>query len=94
MMARMNRAGYRAGYLAGYLKRPALAAITLTMAACGAFGPDREPPKMPSPAHYAVEAQPAQLPLAEAVHRVSEPTVIHRGPVQPHPPRGCDQDMR
>lgn len=36
----------------------------------------------------------AQLPLAEAVHRVSEPTVIHRGPVQPHPPRGCDQDMR
>ena len=36
----------------------------------------------------------AQLPLAEAVHRVSEPTVIHRGPVQPHPTRGCDQDMR
>jgi hypothetical protein len=36
----------------------------------------------------------AQLPLAEAVHRVPEPTVIHRGPVQPHPPRGCDQDMR
>lgn len=36
----------------------------------------------------------AQLPLAEAVHRVTEPTVIHRGPVQPHPPRGCDQDMR
>ncbi|MGB6417042.1 MAG: hypothetical protein WBF50_10640 [Pseudolabrys sp.] len=35
-----------------------------------------------------------QLALAEAVHRVSEPTVIHRGPVQPHPPRGCDQDMR
>jgi hypothetical protein len=25
----------------------------------------------------------AQLPLAEAVHRVPEPTVIHRGPVQP-----------
>ena len=36
----------------------------------------------------------AQLPLAEAVHRVTEPTVIHRGPVQPHPPRGRDQDMR
>jgi hypothetical protein len=35
-----------------------------------------------------------QLPLTEAVHRVPEPTVIHRGPVQPHPPRGCDQDMR
>src|SRR6266436_3918035 len=63
LMARMNRAGY----LAGYLKRPALAALTLTAAACGAFGPDREPPKMPSPAHYAVEAQPAQLPLADGV---------------------------
>jgi len=36
----------------------------------------------------------AQLPLAEAVHRVPESTVIHRGPVQPHPPRDCDQDMR
>ena len=36
----------------------------------------------------------AQLPLAEAVHRVPEPTVIHRGPVQPHPPGDCDQDMR
>ncbi|HEY6646370.1 MAG TPA: hypothetical protein VI217_04650 [Mycobacterium sp.] len=35
-----------------------------------------------------------QLPLAEAVHRVPEPTVIHRGAVQPHPPRGCDQDMQ
>src|SRR6267154_479618 len=57
----------RAGYLAVYLKRPALAALTLTAAACGAFGPDREPPKMPSPAHYAVEAQPAQLPLADGV---------------------------
>jgi hypothetical protein len=26
----------------------------------------------------------AQLPLAEAVYRVPEPTVINRGPVQPH----------
>ena len=36
----------------------------------------------------------AQLPLAEAVRRFPEPTVIYRGRVQPHPPRGCDQDMR
>src|SRR5260370_38434520 len=63
MMARMNRAGY----LAGYLKRPALAALTLTAAACGACGPEREAPKMPSPAHDAVEAQPAQVPLADGV---------------------------
>ncbi len=59
MMARMNRAGY--------LKQPALAALALTVASCGAFGPDREPPKMPSPAHYAVDARPAQLPLADGV---------------------------
>lgn len=36
----------------------------------------------------------AQLRLAEAVYRVPEPTVIHRGPVQPRPTLGCDQDMR
>ncbi len=59
MMARMNRAGY--------LKQPALAALALTVASCGAFGPDREPPKMPSPAHYAVDARSAQLPLADGV---------------------------
>ncbi len=43
------------------------AALTLTVAACGAFGPDREPPNMPSPVHYAVDAQPAQLPRADGV---------------------------
>ncbi len=59
MMARIDRARY--------LGRPALTALILTLAACGAFGPDREPPKMPSPAHYAVKAQPAQLPLADGV---------------------------
>jgi NodT family efflux transporter outer membrane factor (OMF) lipoprotein len=44
-----------------------VAALTLSVAACGAFGPSREPPKMPSPAHYAVDAQGAQLPLADGV---------------------------
>ena len=44
-----------------------VAVLTLNVAACGAFGPSREPPNMPSPAHYAVDAQGAQLPLADGV---------------------------
>jgi NodT family efflux transporter outer membrane factor (OMF) lipoprotein len=44
-----------------------VAALSLSVAACGVFGPSREPPKMPSPAHYAVDAQAAQLPLADGV---------------------------
>jgi NodT family efflux transporter outer membrane factor (OMF) lipoprotein len=44
-----------------------VAALTLSVAACGAFGPSREPPKMPSPGHYAVVAEPAQTPLADGV---------------------------
>ena len=59
MMARLNRARY--------VKRLTAAVLTLTVAACGAFGPAREPPAMPSPAHYAVDAQLAQLPLADGV---------------------------
>ena len=45
------------------------APLMLSVAACGAFGPSREPPTMPSPAHYAVDAQGAQLPLADGVAR-------------------------
>ena len=44
-----------------------VAALTLSVAACGAFGPSREPPKMPSPGHYAVDAEPAQMPPADGV---------------------------
>jgi len=44
-----------------------MAALTLGIAACGVFGPDREPPKMPTPLHYTVDAQSAQLPLADGV---------------------------
>jgi NodT family efflux transporter outer membrane factor (OMF) lipoprotein len=42
-------------------------ALTLSVAACSVFGPDREPPRMPSPTHYAVDAQSAKLPLADGV---------------------------
>ena len=62
MMVRANRERHAAP--AAFI---GVAALTLSLAACGVFGPDREPPKMPSPTHYAVDAQPAQLPLADGV---------------------------
>ncbi|CAB3791417.1 efflux transporter outer membrane subunit [Pararobbsia alpina] len=49
------------------LTRVALTALILSLAGCGLFGPDRNPPAMPSPDHYSVEGQPAQLPGAEGV---------------------------
>jgi len=45
----------------------AVAVLTLSVAACGVFGPSREPPPMPSPAHYAADASPSQLPTADGV---------------------------
>jgi NodT family efflux transporter outer membrane factor (OMF) lipoprotein len=59
MMSPMNRAEYA--------KRAGAAALALTVGACGAFGPPREPPPMPSPAHYAVDASSEKLPLADGV---------------------------
>jgi NodT family efflux transporter outer membrane factor (OMF) lipoprotein len=59
MMSPMNRAKYA--------KRAGAAALALTVGACGAFGPPREPPPMPSPAHYAVDASSEKLPLADGV---------------------------
>ncbi len=59
MMAQISRTKY--------LGRPAAAALALSVAACGAFGPSREPPAMPSPAHYAVDASSEKLPLADGV---------------------------
>jgi NodT family efflux transporter outer membrane factor (OMF) lipoprotein len=44
-----------------------LAGLTLSVSACTAFGPDRNPPQMPSPVHYSVEGQPVQLPRADGV---------------------------
>ena len=43
------------------------AALTLGLAACTAFGPTRNPPQMPSPEHYSVASQAAQLPGADGV---------------------------
>jgi NodT family efflux transporter outer membrane factor (OMF) lipoprotein len=62
MMLRSNRA--RVAAPAAFI---GVAALSLSVAACGVFGPSREPPTMPSPAHYAVDAQAAQLPLADGV---------------------------
>ena len=41
--------------------------VAVTLAGCAAFGPDRKPPRMPSPEHYPVQSQPSQLPLADGV---------------------------
>jgi NodT family efflux transporter outer membrane factor (OMF) lipoprotein len=49
------------------LARFAVAAVMLSVAACGAFGPDRDPPTVASPVHYGAGIQPAQLPLADGV---------------------------
>jgi NodT family efflux transporter outer membrane factor (OMF) lipoprotein len=42
-----------------------LTALTLPFTGCAAFGPSRNPPKMPEPEHYSVPAQPAELPSAD-----------------------------
>ncbi|MDB6089844.1 MAG: transporter [Gammaproteobacteria bacterium] len=47
--------------------RTLMAGLTLGVSACTAFGPDRNPPQMPSPAHYSVEGQPVQLPTAGGI---------------------------
>ncbi len=44
-----------------------VAALALTLTACGAFGPDRNPPKLPTMAHYSVDPEPAQLPAAGGI---------------------------
>ena len=44
-----------------------VAAVTMSVAACGAFGPNREPPPMPSPLHYAADALAEKLPTADGV---------------------------
>jgi NodT family efflux transporter outer membrane factor (OMF) lipoprotein len=59
MMMRTN--GVRCAALIG------VAALTMSVVACGAFGPDREPPRTPSPVHYAVDASPTHLPTADGV---------------------------
>jgi NodT family efflux transporter outer membrane factor (OMF) lipoprotein len=49
------------------MKIRALSIAVLMLSACAAFGPDRKPPKMPSPEHYSLESQPAQLPAADGM---------------------------
>jgi NodT family efflux transporter outer membrane factor (OMF) lipoprotein len=47
--------------------RIGLIAVILNVSACGAFGPPRDPPRMPMPAHYSVEDLPEQLADADGV---------------------------
>jgi NodT family efflux transporter outer membrane factor (OMF) lipoprotein len=49
-----------------------IAVVGMGLSGCGAFGPTRSPPAMPSPPHYSVAEQSAQLPTADGVaQRVS-----------------------
>ncbi|HTJ91699.1 MAG TPA: efflux transporter outer membrane subunit [Pararobbsia sp.] len=48
-------------------RRVALGALALSLAGCGLFGPDRNPPALASPDHYSVEGQSAALPSADGV---------------------------
>lgn len=43
------------------------AGLAAGLAACSAFGPERDPPRMPSPEHYAALPQPSTLPSADGV---------------------------
>ena len=43
------------------------AAATMVLTGCAAFGPDRNPPRMPSPEHYSVTEQPTKLPGGDGV---------------------------
>jgi NodT family efflux transporter outer membrane factor (OMF) lipoprotein len=58
-MAQSNRVGTSPAACIG------AAAIALSLTACGAFGPERNPPKMPASAQYSVAPQPARLPDAD-----------------------------
>jgi NodT family efflux transporter outer membrane factor (OMF) lipoprotein len=44
-----------------------LTALTVPFTGCAAFGPSRNPPRMPEPEHYSVQAQPAELPAADSI---------------------------
>ncbi|MEA3180352.1 MAG: hypothetical protein QOI59_3875 [Gammaproteobacteria bacterium] len=44
-----------------------LVAVVLGLSACTAFGPDRKPPRMPEPAHYSVDSQPAKTAEVDGV---------------------------
>ncbi len=45
----------------------AFSVAALALSGCVAFGPDRSPPRMPSPEHYSLEPPPPQLPSAAGV---------------------------
>ena len=42
-------------------------ALVLSAAGCGAFGPNREPPKLPPTAHYSAGLESAHLPAADGI---------------------------
>lgn len=49
------------------LKSMCIAGLLAGAAGCSAFGPERDPPKMPTPDHYAARSQPSTLREADGV---------------------------
>jgi NodT family efflux transporter outer membrane factor (OMF) lipoprotein len=47
------------------MKAQFIVLTALALSACASFGPDRKPPQVSQPHHYAAEAQPDQLPKAD-----------------------------
>jgi NodT family efflux transporter outer membrane factor (OMF) lipoprotein len=47
-------------------------ALLMSLGGCTAFGPDRHPPKMPSPEHYSIGGQPTVLPQADGVAQTAD----------------------
>lgn len=45
----------------------AVVVLTVSVEGCTAFGPERDPPRMSMPEHYAASAQPSRLPSADGV---------------------------
>jgi NodT family efflux transporter outer membrane factor (OMF) lipoprotein len=56
--------------------KPALLLVSLSLSACAMFGPDRNPPPSPEPAHYAVDAQSTRLPSADGVSQQFDPNAV------------------
>ncbi|MGC2031713.1 MAG: TolC family protein, partial [Steroidobacteraceae bacterium] len=50
-----------------------VAVLGASAAGCSSFGPDRNPPPTPPTAHYAADAEPAQLPVADGIAQRMEP---------------------
>lgn len=56
----------------GRAMRVTVATFALGFSACAAFGPGRNPPRMPLPEHYSVDAPPRPLAVADGISQTME----------------------